>query len=453
MTTDIFDKLDIKEFIVSLQNLFARAKPIDIHGDIQTHYKHIKHISSHEFKYSENVANLDDSLKRISKKANIGLVYIYEFVKIVRYFKYVQSFETKDELKKWLDKIVVPPHIDSIVDMFDNKGELKPNTDELLDIANQKIKALKNQQKDMLYRIASQKSLNLYMVDKSLHLVHGLQCLMVRGGFNKVIQAKVIDRTQAGFFYILPKAVQTLKAQLDDIIDTKNQIVYKISLDISLQFFENLKFLTYIDKQFDLFDHYLSRVRFARQHDFVFVLPQKTAAQKLVNFKHPSLNNPKPITISLDKNIIIITGVNAGGKTMLLKSILSAVVLSKYLVPYSCHTSSVVGEYKCIEAVLDDPQDVKNDISTFAGRMLHFSKLLKLQNSIIGVDEIELGTDSDEASALFKVLLDKLSADNNKIVVTTHHKRLAQLMAKNPQTKLIYLYCVFAMVFCPHLSL
>ena len=73
----------------------------------------------------------------------------------------------------------------------------------------------------------------------------------------------------------------------------------------------------------------------------------------------------------------MITGVNAGGKTMMLKSILSAIFLSKYLLPIMLIKSTVVSNFKSINAVLDDPQSVKNDISTFAGRMLEFSKLLK----------------------------------------------------------------------------
>ena len=56
----------------------------------------------------------------------------------------------------------------------------------------------------------------------------------------------------------------------------------------------------------------------------------------------------------------MITGVNAGGKTMMLKSILSAVFLSKYLLlPYKAHHDTVVSNFKSINVVLDDPQSVK----------------------------------------------------------------------------------------------
>jgi DNA mismatch repair protein MutS2 len=135
---------------------------------------------------------------------------------------------------------------------------------------------------------------------------------------------------------------------------------------------------------------------------------------------------------------MLITGVNAGGKTMLLKSILSAVYMSKYLLPFKCDVSRTeVGHFKHIEAVIDDPQSVKNDISTFAGRMQEFAKLFQKEDAIVGVDEIELGTDSDEAASLFRVMLEELRKKGIHFIVTTHHKRLASLMASDDEVELV----------------
>jgi DNA mismatch repair protein MutS2 len=96
-----------------------------------------------------------------------------------------------------------------------------------------------------------------------------------------------------------------------------------------------------------------------------------------------------------------------------------------------------VGHYKSIEAVIDDPQSVKNDISTFAGRMQEFAKLFSKEDAIVGVDEIELGTDSDEAASLFRVMLDELRKKGISFIVTTHHKRLASLMATDDEVELV----------------
>ena len=76
---------------------------------------------------------------------------------------------------------------------------------------------------------------------------------------------------------------------------------------------------------------------------------------------------------------------------MLLKSILSAALLAKYLLPMPIRASlSRIGTFKEFELIMEDPQNSKNDISTFAGRMVAFSKLFGRKEILIGVDEIEL---------------------------------------------------------------
>ena len=73
--------------------------------------------------------------------------------------------------------------------------------------------------------------------------------------------------------------------------------------------------------------------------------------------------------------------------------------------------------------------------------MVEFAKLFKSRDTIVGVDEIELGTDSDEAATLFRVMLEELRKRNITFVVTTHHKRLASLMgADNDVTLIAALY-------------
>ena len=69
--------------------------------------------------------------------------------------------------------------------------------------------------------------------------------------------------------------------------------------------------------------------------------------------------------------------------------------------------------------------------------MVEFSKLFGSKNAIVGVDEIELGTDSDEAASLFKVIIEELIQRDIKVIITTHHKRLAALMAANEDVELI----------------
>ncbi len=435
---DIIKKLDLEEYLSTLQALFAREKPIIIEGDINIHSRLIGEISNYSFKSPPSLEKLDEQLIRLQKQGILKLYEIYEFIKIINYFNYIKRFSLEGKLYDWFEKIIIPLSIEDISEVFDEEGRLRSGVSEDYDMVNTNLLNNKENIKQALHKVINSKNLQPYLVDHQVHLVHGEQALLVRGGFNKVLKAKVLDRSTGGFFFVLPHSISDLKQKQADLQNLKDDVLYKLTQQYSSVLRENLMFLKFINKEFDRFDHYIARVHFAKQNDTNFILPsKKTTTQKLIAFKHPALKDPKAVSIDFSKNIIMITGVNAGGKTMLLKSILSAVFMSKYLIPYRCDKSTTVGSYKQIIAVLDDPQSVKNDISTFAGRMVEFANLFKKQDVIVGVDEIELGTDSDEAASLFKVIIEHLEQKNIKIIITTHHKRLAALMAKNQQTQLI----------------
>ena len=165
---------------------------------------------------------------------------------------------------------------------------------------------------------------------------------------------------------------------------------------------------------------------FARSRDYSFVMPSNDGVIKLCEFAHPALKNPRRISIDFTRSVLLVTGVNAGGKSMLLKSVLSAAFCAKYLLPLSINASkSKISSFKEIDAIIEDPQNVKDDISTFAGRMQSWSKLFGKKNLLLGVDEIELGTDAAEAAALYSVLIEELIKNGIKMIITTHHKQLA----------------------------
>jgi DNA mismatch repair protein MutS2 len=435
---DIIKKLDLEEYIDTLRVFFARDKSIVLQGDANIHFKLINEISNHNFKECKKIKNLDNALMVLKKQGFLKLYETYEFVKILDYFTYLQRFTLEGKLGEWIYKIVIPQTIIDIQESFNEKGNLNQGINDDFDRVEQNLYNNKISIKDAMQRVINSKKIQAYLVDHQVHFVNSQACILVRAGFNHFLKAKVIERSQGGFFYVVPHSVDNLKQQHDDLTNLKEEILYKISKEFSNVLNKNLMFLNYINKEFDRFDHYLARVSFAKVDDKNFIMHKSNQkVQKLVDFVHPALHNAKPVNIDFSKNVIMITGVNAGGKTMLLKSILSATYLSKYLIPYKANKETKIGHFKDIIAVLDDPQSVKNDISTFAGRMQEFSKLFHMNNAIVGVDEIELGTDSDEAASLFKVIIEKLMQKGIKIIITTHHKRLASLMASYDEVELI----------------
>jgi len=434
----IINKLDLDSYIENFKKFYARDKDIKLNGDVSQHYKYIQALSDAKFPEIKEVRNLDIELNRIKKQAPLKLEDIYEFIKIVEYFNQLKVVEFKNPLKNWIDKINIPEEILDIVSYFTSEGKLNPAKDIRLADIEKSLKENKQNIKDILYKLSHSSKLKDYLVDTQIHLVDGEEALLMRGGFSSVVKGAIIGRSSAGFFYILPNQISSLKAKETNLKYKREEILFEYSRKFSKIFFKHFLFLRFINREYDRFDHYQARVRFAKAFDYEFILQSKRKEVTLSDFCHPAIKEPKPIDISLKKQIMLITGVNAGGKTMLLKSILSAVFFAKNLIPFRCNREKTrVGDYRFIEAIIDDPQSIKNDISTFAGRVLEFSKLFKKSGGIVGVDEIELGTDSEEASALFRVLLKRLSQRDITFIVTTHHKRLASLMSQDDNVELV----------------
>lgn len=430
--------LDLTEYFNKFNSFLAREKPLFINGDGNLHFERICELADYEITPPKQTADLDDALIRLSKQATLHISEINEFAKIISYFNYLKKIKFEKKLGEWLAKIEIPEIMNEIAYSFDENGELKDSADERLGEIRSAMSAKKSQIDSELKRLIYTKSISPYLVDAQAHYINSSEALLVRGGFNRVLKGTVVARSSGGYFYVSPEIIERLKKEQSALLDKKEEITYEHAKKMSASMTKNLLFLKFINSAFDIFDAYQARVAMARSGDLEFVKTKSDGKIILKEFAHPAIKNPKSVSVDFSKKVLLITGVNAGGKSMLLKSILSASFLAKYQLPMRINAqNSHIGTFKEFDAVIEDPQNVKNDISTFAGRMVAFSKLFSKRNLLIGIDEIEIGTDFEEAASLYGVMIEKLIEGDVKMVITTHHKRLAMLLAKNPEVELV----------------
>ena len=435
---DLIAKLDLSAYISSFESFLARQKPLFVNGDLALNFARLGELSSAKLTAPKPVIALSDAIERLGLMAVLHISEIYEFSKIISYFIYLKNQQIGTKTDEYLAKIEIPDKIAEICSYFAENGELKDSVDERLVGINEAQRRLKSQIDESLRSLMRSKSLANYLVDFNVHFISGCECLLLRGGFNASIKGAVMGRTQAGYFYVFPSSIEALKNEQSALLDRKEEIIYEYAKRISALFSQNVKFLRFIDGAFDYIDALLARVFFARSRDYSFVMPSNDGVIKLCEFAHPALKNPKRISIDFTRSVLLVTGVNAGGKSMLLKSVLSAAFCAKYLLPLSINASkSKISSFKEIDAIIEDPQNVKDDISTFAGRMQSWSKLFSKKNLLLGVDEIELGTDAAEAAALYSVLIEELIKNGIKMIITTHHKQLALNLSKNENVELL----------------
>lgn len=435
----LLSKLDLQEFIDIFSSFFARKKDFIFDGDRILFAQILKELESLHLQTPPPLSNLDTPIMHLQKYGTLKLNEIFEFIQLIRYFDSLKK-SIKDHTPRtfaWLEKILIPPTLLEITQCFTDKGEFKEGIYPEIDALKSHIKHNKIQIENHLSQILHSANLAPYLVDHNIHFINQNECLLLKAGYNHTIKGMVLERSHSGFFYLMPDSVIQLKERQSTLLDSLEKSLYRICKELSLSLRKHLLFIKFLDKEFDKFDHIHARLNFAKAHNLQFAYElNKHKDIILSEFCHPALTHAKPLNFTCTQNITMITGVNAGGKTMLLKSALSACILAKYLLPFRFNPyKSKIPYFKHIVAIIADPQNSKNDISTFAGRMLEFSQILNTQDLLLGIDEIELGTDADEAGSLYKVLLEHLLQRQTKVILTTHHKHLAVLMTNNPQVQ------------------
>ena len=155
----------------------------------------------------------------------------------------------------------------------------------------------------------------------------------------------------------------------------------------------------------------------------------------LADDKQPPV--PSDILLDKERNVLIISGPNRGGKTVTLKTLglLSLMAQAGLHIPAAEGTSLPV--FKNILAEIGDDQDIQAGLSTFSAHIGHLRHMLEHahEGSLVIIDEPGMGTDPDEGAALAMAVLDELSQKGAFVVVSTHLNRLKTYGLLNKRTK------------------
>ena len=163
---------------------------------------------------------------------------------------------------------------------------------------------------------------------------------------------------------------------------------------------------------------------------------------KLSNARHPILlqhlkrEKTVPLSIELggDTQTIIITGPNAGGKTVAMKTVGLLILCAQAGIHIPANSESEIFPFQKIFVDIGDDQSIENDLSTFSSHLNSLHKILEEADasSLVLIDEIGAGTDPSEGGALAAVALQDLTARKAITIATTHHGMLKVFAHETP---------------------
>jgi DNA mismatch repair protein MutS2 len=157
----------------------------------------------------------------------------------------------------------------------------------------------------------------------------------------------------------------------------------------------------------------------------------------LIEARHPLLYSPRgkkevvPLSVNLGGEFftIIITGPNAGGKTVALKTVGLLALMAQAGLHIPAKPYSEIPVFKKVYADIGDEQSIEMSLSTFSSHMLHIKEAVENSDSesLILLDELGGGTDPKEGVALGEAIVDELVKREARVIITTHHGALKLL--------------------------
>ncbi len=196
--------------------------------------------------------------------------------------------------------------------------------------------------------------------------------------------------------------------------------------------------------QLGVFDLNLAKAQLARAIDGRFPKLMNEPGSDLKQARHPVLviHNQKlkqptiPFTLKLDQEnrILVISGPNAGGKTVCMKTSGLLQMMIQSGLPVSASEDSVFGIYENLMVDIGDSQSIEYELSTYSSRLKHMKVFLDQVNekSLFLIDEFGTGTDPNLGGALAEAILEELNSKKAFGIITTHYLNLKVLADKTP---------------------
>jgi DNA mismatch repair protein MutS2 len=176
--------------------------------------------------------------------------------------------------------------------------------------------------------------------------------------------------------------------------------------------------------------------------DLVLVFPQVVDESRLElrRARHPLLALDLPRVVPSDLSVssgraVVVSGPNAGGKTVALKTMCLAALMVRAGMPIACAEGSVVGLMDVVLTDVGDDQSLQKNLSTFSAHVKNLGEVLQdtSTGALVLLDELAGGTDPREGEALAAAVLDSLCARGGAVAATTHYEGLKALALHDPR--------------------
>ncbi|MCG2617239.1 DNA mismatch repair protein MutS [Terrimonas sp. NA20] len=333
--------------------------------------------------------------------------------------------------------------IQMIDEVLDESGQVKDNASEDLKNIRMSLYKKRNELRRVFEKIVAKLNKQGYLAEIEESFMSGRRVVAVFAEQKRTVKGILHGESDSRkTAFVEPEETIELNNQVHELENDERKEVYRILRQLTTRLSAYSGLLLIYHGIVGDYDFIRAKAKLAADYRGEFPAVVDKAHVQLVQAYHPLLyiynqrtKKPTiPTTITLDENsrILVISGPNAGGKTVTMKTVglLQMMVQSGLLVPV--HPSSQFGIFKQLMIHIGDTQSIEFELSTYSSHLLHMKHFMENANgkTLFFIDELGSGSDPNLGGAFAEVIMQELARKHAFGIVTTHYLNLKVMAGK-----------------------
>lgn len=343
--------------------------------------------------------------------------------------KFVKENDFPDLQNQALD-IEDMPDLLRLLDLsFGPDGEVLDSASSKLTSIRSEFRGLVSEESRLIQRISNKYKSSLEISQPVIK--NGIQTLAVTASKKNQVPGMVVDRSKSGeTLFVIPYELLEFENKKEKLLNDEKAEIARILDGFSKMFFQRVDA---VDKNYyiyNLLDGYIGKVEFGLTYDGV-VANIKEDTLSLEGLIHPLISLDRAVDNDLklgdlEPRVLIISGPNAGGKSVLMKAVALAAIMNQMGLMVACHKEATMKIFDEVDILTGDSESLSGNLSSFSGHLLGLKNMYENAsgNSLVLVDEIGQGTAPSDGEAIGHAFIEHMLNQGTFGVFTTHYDGL-----------------------------
>jgi DNA mismatch repair protein MutS2 len=369
-----------------------------------------------------------------------GFRRIYQASELIN--RLLTFFDSRKERYPLLETILIACEINTEINkqidgVFDRAGNVKDDASALLNEIRQRIKVLRNQINRNFERELRRLIKDNILGDVTEGFFNERRVLSVQSSFKRKVSGNVHGSSKTGSLtYVEPQVNVPLNNEMEFLLDDERKEIHRILKQLTKDISVYSYLISAYQEALVQFDFINAKCRLALEMNAVLPGINKNTDFEFVDAFHPILRHsntlikketkPQRIKMNGSQRMLVISGPNAGGKSITLKTVglLQMMLQAGLLIPVNENSKACF--FQQILSDIGDNQSIENELSTYSYRLQRMNHFLKVSNhrTLLLLDEFGTGSDPELGGALAEVFFEELYKKSAYAVITTHYSNI-----------------------------